>query len=137
MSKTGTRRVVRKPAAKPAAVAARKHVGAHVPLVFSFLRKHGAIVLTLTLLVVIVHDVFGPKGVLAMRRSQQEVQRLREEINKINEENQRMAEHVKALKTDPKTIERIAREQMGLARPGERIYRIAPKEEAATSTAVR
>ena len=42
MSKTGTRRVVRKPAAKPAAVAARKHVGAHVPLVFSFLRKHGA-----------------------------------------------------------------------------------------------
>lgn len=108
-------------------------MAAKVPLLFAFLRRHGGVVLGLTLLVVFVHDVFGAKGFLAMRRSQQEVQRLREEITRINSENQNTADHVKALKTDPKLIERIAREQMGLARPGERVYRISPQEETATS----
>ncbi len=137
MSKTPTKRVVRKPAAKPAASAARRpRVPAQVPLLFAFLRKHGGIVLGLTLLVVLVHDLFGPKGYLAMRRSQQEVQRLRDDITRINEENLRLADHVKGLKTDPKLIERIAREQMGLARPGERIYRIAPQEGTAATSAV-
>lgn len=137
MSKVTTRRVVRKPAAKAAAAAKRPRVAEKVPLLFAFLRKHGGIVLGLTLLVVLVHDVFGTKGLLAMRRSQQEVHRLREEINKVNEENQRTAEHVKGLKSDPKLIERIAREQMGLARPGERIYRISPQEEVPASVSQR
>jgi cell division protein FtsB len=34
---------------------------------------------------------------------------------------------VKSLKTDPQAIERIAREEMGLARPGEYIFKTAPK----------
>lgn len=139
MRKPTTKRVTRKPAAKSAAAPAAKRtrVPAQVPLLFAFLRRHGGIVLGLTLLVVLVHDVFGPRGFLAMRRSQQEVQRLRDEIQKVNEENQRAAEHVKALKTDPKLIERIAREQMGLAREGERIYRIAPQEATDTSAPPR
>jgi cell division protein FtsB len=117
--------------------ATRPRVAEKVPLLFSFLRKHGGMVLGLTLLVVLVHDVFGTRGLLAMRRSQQEVERLRAEISRIHEENQRAAEHVKALKTDPKLIERIAREQMGLARPGERIYRLSPQEETPASASQR
>lgn len=133
MGKTPTKRTAGKPAAKAAAPAARRaQVAAKVPLLFSFLRRHGGIVLGLTLLVVFVHDVFGPKGYLAMRHSQTEVQRLRDDIAKINVENQRTAEQVQALKSDPKLIERIAREQMNMMRPGERIYRIAPQEESAT-----
>ncbi len=133
MAKATTKRVVKKAAAKAVVAAARPRVAAKVPLVFSFLRRHGGVVLGMTLLVVIVHDLFGAKGFFAMRRSQQEVQKLQEEITRINEENQRMSEHIKALKTDPKLIERIAREQMGMTRPGERVYRIAPKEEAAAA----
>lgn len=134
MSKAVTKRVVRRAPAKPAGSApSRPKPGAKVPLLFSFLRKHGGVVLLITLLVVFVHDVFGPKGVVAMRRSQAEVRKLQEEIAAIHEENRRAAEHVKALKTDPKLIERIAREQMGMTRPGERVYRISPKEETATA----
>lgn len=137
MRKLTTKRVTRKPAAKSAAAPATKRtrVPAQVPVLFAFLRRHGGIVLGLTLLVVLVHDVFGPRGFLAMRRNQIEVQRLRDEIQKVHEENQRAAEHVKALKSDPKLIERIAREQMGLAREGERIYRIAPPQETTDTSA--
>ncbi len=134
MHKTAPKRPARKAPAK--AAPALKRTTARVPLLFSLLRKHGGVILGLTLLVVFVHDVFGPKGFLAMRQNQQEVRRLREEITKINSENQQTAEHIKALKSDPKLIERIAREQMNMMRPGERIYRIAPSEEA-VSTAVR
>ena len=35
-----------------------------------------------------------------------------------------MSDEAKSLKTDPKAIERIAREEMGLARPGEMIFKI-------------
>ncbi|GEM_PF-418340 len=95
-----------------------------------FLRAQWRTVLGLTLLVVFVHDVFGEKGVLAMRRSQQEVEQLRQDLENINHENAELAEHIRRLKTDPELIERIAREQMGLARPGEYVYKL-PQESAA------
>jgi cell division protein FtsB len=83
----------------------------------------------------ILQDVFGTHGVLAMRRSQQEAARVRKEIDQINEENRQLQDCVKALKSDPATIERIAREEMGLARPGEYIFKTQPKQgDAPTST---
>jgi cell division protein FtsB len=79
------------------------------------------------LALLLLQDVFGTHGVVAMRRSQKEAERVQEEINRINDENRQLQERVKALKTDPQTIERIAREEMGLARPGEYIFKIQPR----------
>ncbi len=62
-----------------------------------------------------------------MRRSQQEAREVQRQINQMNQENRQLEERVKALKTDPQAIERIAREEMGLARPGEYIFKIQPK----------
>ena len=95
--------------------------------VASFLRRRGSVVLGFALFALLVHDVFGDHGFLAMRRAQKEVEQLQEEIQKLNEENSRLAEQVKALKTDPRIIERIAREEMGLAKPGELIFKLPPK----------
>jgi cell division protein FtsB len=79
------------------------------------------------LALLLLQDIFGTHGLIAMRRSQQEAAGVQKEISQMDEENQRLEEHVKALKSDPAAIERIAREEMGLARPGEYIFRIAPK----------
>jgi len=79
----------------------------------------------LTLL--LLQDILGTHGVLAMRHSQKQAADLQKEINRLNEENHQMQDRVKALKTDPATIERIAREEMGLARPGEYIFKTSPK----------
>jgi len=98
----------------------------------SFLRRNARMILIALLLALLVHDVFGAHGFLAMRRNQKEIEQLRQEIRQVNEENRALAEQVKALKSDPRIIERIAREEMGLARPGELIFKLptpAPKQE--------
>jgi cell division protein FtsB len=49
---------------------------------------------------------------------------LAREIEDIRAENVRLAAEIRALRTDPRAIERIAREQLGLARPGETVFLI-------------
>lgn len=83
----------------------------------------------------VLQDVFGMHGVLAMRRAQHEAARDRQEIDRINQENVELQNRVNSLKTDPQAIERIAREQMGLARPGEYIFKIPPANPPADSNA--
>jgi len=92
----------------------------------SFLRRNLSWLLAAALALLALHDVFGTHGLLAMRRSQQEAARLRKEIQTLNEENRQMQDRVKELKSDPAAIERIAREEMGLVRPGEHIFKIPP-----------
>jgi cell division protein FtsB len=92
--------------------------------VTAFLRRHARQILGFAFLALLIHDIFGPHGVIAMRRTQREIEQIRQQIGKINAENKSLAEQVNALKTDPKAIERIAREEMGLARPGELIFKL-------------
>jgi len=90
----------------------------------SFWQRHGGTVLVLLVLFLLVHDVFGTHGFLAMRRAQKEIQRLQDEVTKLNQENLQLEDQVKGLRSDPKLIERIARDELGLARPGEIIIKI-------------
>jgi cell division protein FtsB len=92
-----------------------------------FLRRNLSWFLALGLALLLLQDVFGNHGVLAMRRSQLEEREVQQQIDQMNEENRQLEARVKALKTDPQAIERIAREEMGLARPGEYIFKIQPK----------
>ena len=94
----------------------------------SFWRRHGRTILGVAIAALLIHDVFGAHGFLAMRRTQKEIESLQQQITKISEENKQLAEQVNALKTDPKLIERIAREEMGLARPGEKIFKLPGNE---------
>jgi cell division protein FtsB len=94
------------------------------------LRRNARQILVLALFALLVHDIFGTHGFIAMRRTQLEIEQVREQIGKVNEENKSLTEQVNSLKTDPKSIERIAREEMGLARPGEMIFKLpdSPKQ---------
>ena len=97
-----------------------------------YLRQNARQILGLALFALLVHDVFGPHGFIAMRRTQKEIDQIREQIVKLNDENKSLSEQVTSLKSDPKSIERIAREEMGLARPGEMIFKIPDAAKAAT-----
>jgi cell division protein FtsB len=92
--------------------------------VLAYLRRNARQILVFALFALLVHDVFGPHGFLAMRRTQKEIEQIRDQIGKVNDENKSLAEQVNSLKSDPKSIERIAREEMGLARPGELIFKL-------------
>ena len=101
-----------------------------------FLRRNMSIFLLAGLLLLVIQDIFGTHGVLAMRRAQKQAAQVKQEIQQLDNENQQLQDKVKSLKSDPQAIERIAREEMGLARPGEYIFKISPKngEGAASST---
>jgi cell division protein FtsB len=103
----------------------------------AFLERHGRTVLVLFVLALVVHDVFGPHGFIAMRRTQSEIERVKKDLDRMNKENAELGDQVRALKTDPRLIEKIAREDLQRAKPGEIIIRIPPSQQqpAAGSTA--
>lgn len=89
-----------------------------------FLRQHGRALLALLVLVLLVHDIFGTHGFLAMRRKQLEIKRVTTDLDQLNKENLQLEQEVRELKTDPRKIEKIARDELGLAKPGEVIIKI-------------
>ena len=98
----------------------------------SFWSRYARAILGFALLLLAIHDVFGSHGLLAMHRTQSQIRELRGQIDKLNQENSDLSKQVQALRTDPKAVERIAREEMGLARPGEMIFKLP--EDAQKST---
>jgi cell division protein FtsB len=86
------------------------------------LTRPGWIVLGVVL-VLAVTAVFGDNGVLALRHLRQEVAALHREVAALEAENQRLSRAIAELQENPAVIERIAREELGLVRPGERVLR--------------
>ena len=72
-----------------------------------------------------LHVMFGANGMVVYRQKRAEHQNLQKEINNLQEKNDHYSEQIRALKTDPKTIEKEAREQLHYTRPGEVVY-VAP-----------
>jgi cell division protein FtsL len=77
----------------------------------------------------VVHDIFGTHGYLAMRRTEQEIKKVNADRERLNKENVQLEEEVKELKSDPRKIETIARDELGLARPGEVIIKIPQSQQ--------
>jgi cell division protein FtsB len=82
------------------------------------------LILGLTLVTVVVHDAFGEHGFFAMRRTKRQIEETRQKIDTLNRENGKLQGQIEELRSDPRAVERIAREEMGLARPGEFIFRL-------------
>jgi len=95
----------------------------------SLLRQYGPALLGLLVLVLVVHDIFGTHGYLAMRRTQQEIKKVNADLDQLNKENLQLEQEVKELKTDPHKIEKIARDELGLAKPGEVIIKIPRSQQ--------
>ncbi|HEX3354379.1 MAG: FtsB family cell division protein [Terriglobales bacterium] len=72
-----------------------------------------------------LHVMFGANGMVVYRQKRAEYQNLSQEIDQLQKENNRYDAQIKALQTNPETIEKEAREQLHYARPGEFIY-VAP-----------
>ena len=70
----------------------------------------------------IVHVMFGLNGMVVYRQKRTEFQNLQEQIRDLKQQNVRYSEQIHSLETDPKAIEKEAREQLHYARPGEVIY---------------
>ena len=66
--------------------------------------------------------IFGEMGVIKYYRMKAQYDSLRKEIAELKQDNARLLKDVHSLKTDPEYLEIIARDKLGLARPGEIVY---------------
>jgi cell division protein FtsL len=103
----------------------------------ALMRQYGRGLLGLLVLVMIVHDVFGTHGFLAMRRTESEIRKVKADLDVLSKENAELAQEVKDLNSDPRLIEKIARDDLGLARPGEIIIRIPQGQQLDQSPTVK
>ena len=69
-----------------------------------------------------VHIMLGANGMVVYRQKKAENTGLQKEIRALQQENDRYTGQINALQTDPKTIEKEAREQFGYTRKGEVVY---------------
>ncbi|HUQ49880.1 MAG TPA: septum formation initiator family protein [Terriglobales bacterium] len=81
------------------------------------------------------HVIFGANGVFVYTKKRAEYRELESELKSLQRENERLNQNIKALQTDPKTIEKEAREQLRYARPGEVIYSLPNPKQTHNSTA--
>jgi cell division protein FtsL len=91
--------------------------------------QYGRAVLILCVFTLFLHDIFGTHGFLAMRRTKLEIERVQGEISRLNKENSELTDEVRSLKTDPHKIESIARDELGLAKPGDVIIKLPQSQQ--------
>jgi cell division protein FtsB len=84
----------------------------------------GGVGLVFTYLVVLL--VFGRMGLVAHIRLSQEAARVDREIVQARTEIASLGHEVEDLNRDPHTIERLARERLGMVRPGETVFLFPP-----------
>jgi cell division protein FtsB len=76
----------------------------------------------IALIALAVGSVFGDRGILNLLQKRRELDSLRTELDDLRSENARLASEIAELRTSPRAIERLAREQLGLARPDETVF---------------
>ncbi len=96
----------------------------------SGLRKKAATLATLiALIALLVGSLFGDHGVLQLLSQQARAEVLAQDLEELRQENRRLAGEIRALKLEPSAVERLARERLGLARPGETVFIIRSEGE--------
>jgi cell division protein FtsB len=72
--------------------------------------------------VLVVDALVGDKGLLAMIQARQEYRGLEESLAAVRAENAELRLQAERLREDPSAIEELARQELGLIKPGERLF---------------
>jgi cell division protein FtsB len=73
-------------------------------------------------LVLVIDALIGEKGLLESMRVGRQYQQLERSVEDLKRENARLRDDARHLTEDPAAIESLAREQLGLMRPGEVVF---------------
>ena len=64
----------------------------------------------------------GEKGFVENLKARQQFQAIERSLGRLKDDNTRLRKEVELLRTDPDTIEGIARRELGLMKPGEKLF---------------
>ena len=85
-------------------------------------RKAATLASIIALIALLVGSLFGDRGMLQLVAQRERADALQKQLDEMRAENVGLAAEITALKSDPRAIERLAREELGLARPGEMVF---------------
>lgn len=73
-------------------------------------------------LAIIIDAVVGERGLLAMLRAREQYEQNEMALQQRRTENARLRDEADRLMTDPAALEELARGELGLMRPGEKVF---------------
>lgn len=89
----------------------------------SLLRKRGLhLLLIFVTMVLIVDALIGEKGLMQSMDAKRQYRQLQGSLEDLRRENATLREEMRRLNEDPSTIESLARQDLGLIRPGEVVF---------------
>jgi cell division protein FtsB len=75
--------------------------------------------------------VYGWQGVVRLRHLRMQIEGLERDNASLRQQAERLTQTIDRLRNDPDYLERIAREQQGMVRPGETILKFPSRDKAA------
>ena len=72
----------------------------------------------------------GEKGLIQNLKARQQFQGIERSLLRLKGDNERLRKDVELLKKDPDTIEGVARKELGLMKPGEKLFIIKDADPA-------
>jgi len=69
-----------------------------------------------------VDALVGEKGFMETMRARRQAREQGAQVARLRQENAQLREETRRLREDPKAIESVAREELGLIRPGEVLF---------------
>jgi cell division protein FtsB len=86
-------------------------------------RRRGLhLLLAFVTLVLVIDALAGEKGLLESMRARRQYEQLARSLDDLKRENARLRDEARRLREDPTAIESLAREELGLVRPGEVVF---------------
>ena len=70
----------------------------------------------------VIDALVGDKGLLAMLQARQTYRSLEQSLADVRRENADLREEARRLREDPSAIEELARQELGLIKPGEKLF---------------
>ena len=84
--------------------------------------------LLVVMAIVLVDAVVGDKGVFALMRVRDERRALEGIVDDLRVQNQRLVDQARRFREDPATIEDLARRDLGMIKPGEKLFIIRDRD---------
>ena len=101
--------------------------------VSGFIRRHRKILLAASAVIIssylLLSFMLSDLGIIKYISMKGEYNRIRDDVSRLDAENKKLMEEVEGLKTDPDSIEALARQNLGLAKEGEIIYKFQGEDK--------
>jgi cell division protein FtsB len=94
-----------------------------VPVSSSGYRRRAVhLLLVFVSLVLVIDALIGEKGLVKSMQARQHYRAVAASLETLRRDNAKLRDEMRRLNEDPATIESVAREQLGLIRPGEIVF---------------